>query len=177
MTQENIKSLKQYSTDLRIVGEDLLRALSKLFYLRFESQVISEKTLNSKDFDSNLGENICEVLCENICCCISYKFSYKFAFTPFLSFCRKQTQVSNFQKVDGLVTKNVSVFGSRRVTLFKKSIFLYVIPVPNIISGSELVQKCPTYVAKTLRCKVLFFIHQIFVFKLIKRWQIFKTPG
>ena len=39
-----------------------------------------------------------------------YRFSYKFAIIVFLSFLTNQKQELGFQQVDGLVTRNVSVF-------------------------------------------------------------------
>ena len=40
----------------------------------------------------------------------SYRFSYKFGFILFLSFFKNQSQKSGFQKVVGLVMRNISVF-------------------------------------------------------------------
>ena len=42
----------------------------------------------------------------------SHKFSYKFAFIIFSAFRRNQKQGSNFQQVDGLITRNISVLVS-----------------------------------------------------------------
>ena len=73
----------------------------------------------------------------------SYTFSYKSAFILFLSFLTNQKQESGFQQVDGLVTRNISVFCLERVALyfkampnsidFYKGIFLHVIPVRIIV--------------------------------------------
>ena len=68
----------------------------------FVFQVISEKTLCSKNFTKNLRE----IFIWNNRNYNSYKFSYKFIFISFLSFHRNQKQESNFQQVVGLVTRN-----------------------------------------------------------------------
>ena len=68
--------MENYSTNMHIVGEDLLRAFYDLF------QVISKKTLRIKDFTRNLKA----ILNENNHNYNSYKFSYKSAFISFLFF-------------------------------------------------------------------------------------------
>ena len=51
-----LQQFESFSTNVSIVGEDLLRARYRLFYLQFYLQVISEKTLCSKGFISNLRD-------------------------------------------------------------------------------------------------------------------------
>ena len=59
-TPESLKKLSQqfesFSTNVPIVCEDLLRAFYNFFIYSFVVQVISEKTLRSKDFTSNLRD-------------------------------------------------------------------------------------------------------------------------
>ena len=96
--------------------------------------MISEKTLCSKVFTSNLR---C-ILHENDCNYNSYRFSYKFAFILFLSFLTNQKPDSGFQQVDGLATRNISAFSfiatcaqlqsHAEIIDFYKEIFLHVIP-------------------------------------------------
>ena len=50
------QKLESSSTNVHILGEDLLRAFYKLFYLLFCVHVINEKTLCRKDFTRNLRE-------------------------------------------------------------------------------------------------------------------------
>ena len=80
----NPQSLKKQSeqlesslTNVHIVAEDLLRAFEKLFFFYgFVFQVISKKTLCSKDFTRNSRD----ILYENIRNYNSYKFSAKICF-------------------------------------------------------------------------------------------------
>ena len=102
-------------------------------------QVISEKTLCSKGFTSNLRD----ILHQNNRNYNSYRFSYKFAFILFLSFLTNQKQESGFRQVGGLVTRNISAFCLYRVALyfkampnsidFYKGIFLHVVPARIIV--------------------------------------------
>ena len=68
-------------------------------------QVINEKALCGKDFKRNLRDIF--IYENNLNSC---KFSYKFAFVPFLFFRRKKKQELNFQQVEGLLTRKLSVF-------------------------------------------------------------------
>ena len=92
-----IATVRKLSTNVSIVGEELLRAFYRLFYL----QVVSEKTLGSQGFTSNLRH----ILYENNRSYNFYRSSYKFAFILFLSFLKNQKQESGFQQVGGLVTR------------------------------------------------------------------------
>ena len=86
------------------------------FIYSFLIQVISDKTLCSKSFTSNLRI----FLHENNRNYISFRFSYKFAFILFLSFLTNQKQESGFQQVGGLVTRNIFAFCLQRVALYFK---------------------------------------------------------
>ena len=79
---------------------------TSVFVYGFVFQVISEKTLSSKDFTRNFRG----ILCENISNFNSYKFTYKFDLIPVLSFCRNQKVESKFQQVGDLKTRNISAF-------------------------------------------------------------------
>ena len=111
---ENPESLKKYSqqfesfsSNVSIIGGDLLRAFYVLFYLRFcGSSDQSKKHCVAKILLAIWGI----FLHENNCNYNSYRFNYKFAFIFFLSFLTNQKQKSGFQQVSGLVTINISVF-------------------------------------------------------------------
>ena len=103
---------------MSIVGEDLLKHSTGCFIYSYVIQVISAKTLCSK-----VVLAICEIfLHESNRNYNSYRFSYKLAFIFRLSFLTKQKQESGFRQVGGLVTRNISVFCSWRVTLYFKAI-------------------------------------------------------
>ena len=51
-----LQQFESSSTNVPIVGEDLLRLLYKLSYLQFVIQVISKKNLCSKGFTGNLRD-------------------------------------------------------------------------------------------------------------------------
>ena len=103
---KNILQLENSSTNVHIVGEELLRAFYKLFCFSFVFQVISKKALYSKDFTNNLRV----ILYENNRNYNSNKLNCKFAFIPFLSIGRNPKQESKFQQVGGLVIRNISFF-------------------------------------------------------------------
>ena len=98
--------LENSSTNVSIVREDLLRVFTGYFVYGFVFEVISEKSLCSKDFTKVLRE----ILYENNHKSSSYKFRDKSAYIPALSFRRNQNQESNFQQVGDLVTRNISLF-------------------------------------------------------------------
>ena len=93
-------------------------------------QVISEKTLCSKGFTSNMK------IIVNI---IPTDLVTNWLFILFFVLSYKPKQESGFQQVGGLVTRNISVFYLQPVAFyfkailtsvdFYKGIFLYVIPV------------------------------------------------
>ena len=137
LNQEILKASKNNrnsSKAFQLVCSQLARIRRRFstgcFIYNFVIQVISEKSLCSKDFSSNLRDN-------------SYRFCYKFAFILFLSFLTNQKQESCFQQVGGLVMRKFSVFCLQRVALqfkampnsidFHKGIFLHVIPVRIIV--------------------------------------------
>ena len=78
--------------------------LASCFIYNLVFQLISEKTLCSKD----LTISLIDIFMNNFIY-DSYKFTCKFAFIPFLSFRRVQKQEPNSQQVRGLVTRNISV--------------------------------------------------------------------
>ena len=102
-------------------------------------QVISRKTLCSKDFAKNLRG----FLYENNRNYNSFKFIYKFIFISFSSFRRNERQKLNFWQVSGLATRNISLFCLKEIALyfkvmpnskeFKKRIVLHVIPARIIV--------------------------------------------
>ena len=94
-SKEVLWQLQSSSTNVHIVGEDLLTALCELFSLRF--CVSSVAKILQGIWETFLHENNHNYN--------SYKFSYKFTFIPFLSFRKSQKQESNFQQVGGLVSK------------------------------------------------------------------------
>ena len=55
--KKQLQQFESFSANLPKVGEDLLRAFYRLFYLRFVIQGISEKILCLKGFTSNLRDN------------------------------------------------------------------------------------------------------------------------
>ena len=129
--------MESFSTNVPIVREDLLKAFCRLFYLQFVLQVISEKTLYSKGFTSNLRD----IFPWNNRNYDSYRFSYKFGFIPFFSFLPNLKQESESQQVAGLVTRNIYVFlfiASCALPQrdFYKGILLHVIPVRIIVPWS-----------------------------------------
>ena len=116
--------------------------LSRIFWGRYLSyfvygvvfQVISQKTLCSKDF----GKNLRGFLYENNRNYNSFKFIYKFIFICFSSFRRNERQESNFWQVSGLVTRNISVLFKRNRALLQsyaefKRILIHVIPARIIV--------------------------------------------
>ena len=78
-----------------------------LFYLQFLIQVISEKTLCSKGFTGNLRGifYMKAILTINPTHQVA-----NFFLSSFFSFLANQKQKSGFQRVGGLVTRNISVF-------------------------------------------------------------------
>ena len=100
------QQLESFSTNVPIMGEDLLRAFCRFFYLRF----CDSKDQGKKCVAKILVE-IWEVfLHENNCNYNSHRFNYKFAFILCLSFLTNQKQESSFRQVGGLVTRNISIF-------------------------------------------------------------------
>ena len=61
-------------------------------------------------FNKGFTSNLIDIFYEDNCGYNSYKFSHKFSFIAYLFFLKNQKQESNFQQVDGLVTRNVIVF-------------------------------------------------------------------
>ena len=96
--------MKSFPIYVNIFGEDLLSVLASCFIYSLVFQLISEKTLCSKD----LTISLIDIFMNNFIY-DSYKFTCKFAFIPFLSFRRVQKQEPNSQQVRGLVTRNISV--------------------------------------------------------------------
>ena len=83
-----------------IVGEDLLRAFYRLFYLQF-----CDSSDQWKDTAQQFERYFYMKINYNF-----YSFSYKFVFIFFLSFLTNQKQKSGFQPVGRLVTRNISVY-------------------------------------------------------------------
>ena len=54
--ESQLQQFESFSTNVSIVGKDLLRAFTGCFIYNFVIQVISEKTLCSKGFTSNLRD-------------------------------------------------------------------------------------------------------------------------
>ena len=129
---------KSFSTNVPIVGKELLMAFYRLVLHFGDSSDLwkkkKKKKMFSKGFNSNLRYN---------CNYNSHRFSYKFAFILFLSFLTNQKQESGFQQVGCLVTKNIWFLFIASVMLyfkamsnsidFYKGIFLHVIPVCIIV--------------------------------------------
>ena len=134
-----MQQFESSSTNVYIVGENLLKAFYRLFYLQFCDSSENVTALCSKGFTSNLTY----ILHENNRNYNSYRFSSKFTFILFLFFLANQKQESRFQQVGGLIARNISVFCLQRVALyvkampnstdFYKGIFLHVIPFRIII--------------------------------------------
>ena len=134
------QQFKSFSTNVFIVGEDLLRACTGCFVDTFVIPVISEK----RNSVAKVLLAILEIfLLENNRNYDPYGFSYKRAFILFFSFLTNQKEESGFQQVGGLVTRIISVFCLQRVALyfkampnsidFYKGIFLLLIPVRFIV--------------------------------------------
>ena len=100
LNKENLKVIKN------TLPSKLANPKSPCFIYCFKSQVISEKHCVAK-----VLQWVWEILLyENKRNYNSYKFSWKFAFIPFLSFRRNQKQESNFQQVEGLITRKIPCF-------------------------------------------------------------------
>ena len=135
--------MESSSTNVHIVGEDLLRTFYKLF------TVLCFKWSVKKHCVARILQGILErFLRENNRNYNSYKFSYKFDLIPVLSCRRNQKQESKFQQLGDLVTKNISAFclwrvalyfkGTANLTDFYKRIFWHVIPVRIIAPNQRL---------------------------------------
>ena len=100
--------LESSSTNLHIVGKDLLRAFYKLLYLRFCVSSDQWKRHRVAKTSQEIWERFLYEINRNY---NFHKFSYKFTFIPLMSFHRNQKQESNFQQVGGgLVARNSFAF-------------------------------------------------------------------
>ena len=110
------QQLKSTLTNVLTVVEDLLKTFCKLRYSWF--CVSGDQWKNTVYqrlyllFESHFYENNSNFSCN--------RFSYKLVFIIFLFFCMKQKQKSIFQKVGGLVIKNIFDFCLQRLTLYLK---------------------------------------------------------
>ena len=94
-------------------AEDILQValFTILYFRRSVKEYCVSKTLFAI-WESFLYENNSNFSCN--------RFSYKLVFIIFLFFCMKQKQKSIFQKVGGLVIKNIFYFCLQRLTLYLK---------------------------------------------------------
>ena len=103
---ENLKKssqqFKSFSTNVLIVGEDLLRAFYRLFYWSFKWSV-------RKYCVVKILLEIWEIVYIKIIIAIFPTDLLINFFILFLAFLTKQKQEPGFQQVGGLVTRNISV--------------------------------------------------------------------
>ena len=145
--------MESSSTNVHIVGENLVRAFYKLFCLQLcvssdqwkkhTAAKILQRIWETFLYECNRN-NIREITSLIIVTIIPTNL--KFAFITFLSFRRNQKQESNFQQVGGPLTRNLSAFCVYWVALyfkgmpnaidFYKRIFLSVIPARIIVPWS-----------------------------------------
>ena len=104
--EKESKKFKNFSTNVSIVVENLLRAFYRLFYLQYFDSGDQWK----KQCVAKLLLAIWEIfLYEDNRNYISFIFNYKFAFIFLLSL-KNEKRESGFQQVGGLVTRNISIF-------------------------------------------------------------------
>ena len=133
--------MESFVTNVHIVGEDLLKAFYKLFYLRFF--ILSDqwkKRFVAKILEGNYGTFFCTkiILTTIPTSLVTNLLLYFFVLS------KKPKIRINVQWVGGLVIRNISLFCLLQVALyfkvmtnsidFYKTIFLHVIPVCIIVS-------------------------------------------
>ena len=170
--------MESSSANVHIVGENLLRAIYKLFCSSFCVSMISENTLCEKDFTLHRISGIC--LHENDRNNNSYKSSYKFTFIPFLPFHRNKKQMSNFQQVGVLVTRNSFPFcllnsGLPNSIDFHKSILLHVILACIIVPCRQLANIYYLHQIRILNFYTIAFLKTAFSFYIIRYFVIRKS--
>ena len=170
--------MESSSTIVHIVGENLLRAIYKLFCSRFCVSMISENTLCEKDFTLHRISGRC--LYENDRNNNSCKSSYKFASIPFLPFHRNKKQISNLQQVGVLVTRNCFAFcllnsGITNSIDFHKSILLHVILACIIVPCRQLANIYYLHQIRILNFYTIAFLKTAFSFYKIRYFVIRKS--
>ena len=170
--------MESSSTIVHIIGENLLRAMYKLFCSSFYVSMISENTLCEKDFTLHRISGRC--LYENDRNNNSCKSSYKFAFIPFLPFHRNKKQISNLQQVGVLVTRISFAFwllnsGIMNSIDFHKSILLHVILACIIVPCRKLANIYYLHQIRILNFYTIAFLKTAFLFYKIRYFVIRKS--